>query len=212
MDATPQNSTPGSTFPGEAATLPPPRRAGAALRLAALLLLGLGCLIAAFQLRSSAAYALVDGGPRDLRDLQSARLGVPSHGAWVRGQGELEHDAVSFERRGNSGSLLLGRVARRSDLWVLLPVPKNTPHYFPPRILEGRLLSREAMGLRLRPVVALMDLRGARPTDHLLIVGSLPAEHRTDLVLMLLLTALGFMATIRFTLLALPARTTVQKR
>ncbi len=88
---------------------------------------------------------------------------------------------------------------------VLLPVPAGT-HYFPPRVLEGRLLSRRAMGLRLRPVVSLMQARGSGEADHLLVVGSRPAEHKTDLILLLLLTSLGLLASVRFALLALPAR------
>lgn len=190
-------------------SLPPPTRRGARFRLAALLVLGVGCLATAWQLRGSAAYALVTAGPLDLGHLANAELNTPSaRGAWVRGTAELEPDAVSFERRGEPGSLLLGRIAERRDLWVLLPVASGTSHYFPPRVLEGRLLSRAAMGLRLRPIVDLMQARGAGPSDHLLVVGSRPAEHRLDLVLLLLLTILGALASIRFTLLMLPVRST----
>src|SRR5690606_28483906 len=39
-------------------SLPPPARTGARLRLAALLALGIGCLVTAWQLRGSAGYAL----------------------------------------------------------------------------------------------------------------------------------------------------------
>lgn len=197
----PADDPPGGT------SLPPPARTGARIRLAALLALGLGCLLTAWQLRGSAAYALTGEGPRDLGNLAEARLDATElRGAWVRGVGQLEQDAVAFERRGESGSLLLGRVADRKDLWVLLPVPAGTPHYFPPRVLEGRLLSRRAMGLRLRPVVSLMQARGSGDADHLLVVGSRPAEHKTDLILLLLLTSLGLLASVRFALLALPAR------
>lgn len=190
-----------------AGSLPPPARAGARLRLAALLALGLGCLITAWQLRGSAGYALSSGGPRDLGDLTVASLDdVGARGAWVRGLARLEPNAALFERRGEHGSLLLGRVAERRDLWVLLPVPAGTPSYFPPRVLEGRLLARESMSLSLRPILSLMQARGGTEGDHLLVVGSRPSEHRTDLLLLLILTTLGVLATVRFAMLTWPVR------
>ena len=42
----------------------------------------------------------------------------------------------------------------------------------------------------------------------LLVVGSRPDEHRTDLILLLLLTTLGLLSSARFVMLALPARST----
>jgi hypothetical protein len=186
----------------DGASLPPPARGGARLRLAALLLLGLGSLGSAWLLRGSAAYAILDAGPLDVGRLSSAALDSQSvRGSWVQGG-----DALTFRRRGERSSLVLARLAGRPDLWVLLPIPTGTPRYLPPRVLEGRLLSREAMGLRLLPVTRLMQERGSRPGDHLLVVGSRPADHQTDLVLLLLLTTLGLAASVRFTLLSLPAR------
>jgi len=180
--------------------------------MGALLVLGVGCLVSAWLLRGSAAYALLDEGPIELGNLKSAHLSAPgARGAWVRGSGELEAQAVSFERRGENGSFVLGRLAERKDLWVLLAVPARTPEYVPPRVLEGRLLSRSALGLRLRPVLRLMEARGAGATDHLLLVGSRPAAGQTDLVLWLLLTTLGLLASVRFTVLLLPARALARK-
>lgn len=193
-------------------SLPPPARTGARLRLAALLALGIGCLVTAWQLRGSAGYALTSEGPRELGDLAAARFDeVGARGAWVRGLARLEPSAIAFERRGEHGSLLLGRVAERRDLWVLLPVPTDTPNYFPPRVLEGRLLARESMSLSLRPVLALMQARGGTERDHLLVVGSRPSEHRTDLLLLLLLTTLGVLATVRFAMLTWPVRSDVAR-
>jgi hypothetical protein len=191
----------------EGASLPPPARAGARLRLAALLLLGLGCLGSAWLLRGSAAYALFGAGPRDVGLLQQAKLDAPSaRHSWIRGLGVVDANTIAFQRRGQPGSFVLGRLIGRPDLWVLLPVPTGTPRYLPPRVLEGQLLAARTMGLRLLPVSRLMQARGAKPGDHLLVVGSRPAEHQVDLLLLLLLTALGLIASARFALLMLPAR------
>jgi hypothetical protein len=189
----------------DGASLPPPARTGARLRLAALLLLGLGCLLSAWLLRGSAAYALLDVGPHDVGQFSHAKLdGGSVRGSWVKGSGKLEGDALTFQRRGERGSLVLARMAGRPDLWVLLRIAPGTPHYVPPRVLEGRLLARQAMGLRLLPVSRLMQARGSKLGDYLLVVGSRPAEHRTDLLLLLLLTMFGLIASVRFVLLALP--------
>lgn len=205
-------TTPAAAPDSEGVSLPPPARAGARLRMAALLVLGVGSLISAWLLRGSAAYALLEDGPAELGSLAAAELSAPgARGAWVRGSGELSGDAVSFERRGEQGSLVLGRLAERRDLWVLLPVAARTPHYVPPRVLEGRLLARSALGLRLRPVLGLMQARGSEPGDHLLLVGSRPAAHKADLILLLLLGTLGLAAIVRFALLLLPARSSRQQ-
>jgi len=147
------------------------------------------------------------GGPQTLGNLATAKLEMTgARGSWVQGFGEVERDAISFRRRGELGSFVLGRLVQRRDLWVLLPVPTGAVEYLPPRVLEGRLVSRQAMGLRFLPVAQLMDQRGSGPDDHLLVVGGRPADHKTDLWLMLLLTTLGLAATVRFFVLALPAR------
>ncbi len=149
----------------DAASLPPPARARARVRLTALLLLGLGCLGSAWLLRGSAAYALLDGAPRDLGRLSSAQLTASgARGSWVKGVGEVERDTISFRRRGERGAFVLGRLIDRTDLWVLLPVPSATTRYLPPRVLEGRLLARNAMGLRLLSLSRLMQARHAGRT------------------------------------------------
>jgi|SRR5688572_6418225 len=191
----------------DGASLPPPRRTGPWLRLGALLVLGIGCLASAWLLRGAAAYALIDQGPQDLGNLVDAPLEARgARGAWVRGIGELRGDAVSFRRRGERSPFVLGRLIERSDLWVLLPVPEHALRYVPPRMLEGRLLSKSDLGLRLRPVLQLMDAGGSGPKDHILLVGARPAQQKTDLVLLVLLATLGLVASIRFVQLAMPAR------
>jgi hypothetical protein len=152
-------------------------------------------------------YALSSGGPQTLGNLTTAKLEVTGvRGSWVQGFGEVERDAISFRRRGELGSFVLGRLVRRPELWVLLPVPTGGVHYLPPRVLEGRLVSREGMGLRFLPVAQLMERRGSGAGDYLLVVGGRPADHEMDLWLMLLLATLGLAATARFAVLALPAR------
>lgn len=188
-------------------SVPPPARGRARVRLAALLVLGLGCLASAWLLRGSAAYALLGGGPQTLGNLATAKLEVTgARGSWVQGFGEVERDAISFRRRGEPGSFVLGRLVHRRDLWVLLPVPTGALEYLPPRVLEGRLVSRQAMGLRFLPVAQLMQQRGSGASDHLLVVGGRPADYETDLWLLLLLATLGLAATGRFFVLALPVR------
>lgn len=191
-----ENSFSKSQFP-----IPPPPGLRRRLSLASLFLVGGLALSLALVLYPAARFALQGDGRNELGSLATADLTVG--GSWVQGRGTPKQEALSFRRRGRTGSFRLTQLEERNDLWLVLPVPRGAKShsepnaritretYVPPSLYRGRLVPLGEAGLMLDPIAKLVRAQGAGPQSFILLEGDSPSGYRHLLIAALLLAFIG---------------------
>ena len=160
--------------------------------------LGLGAvtsLALALAVVPDVLYSLQGGGPRDLGDLVSARLGPPLSDSWVHGEGQLSITrAIRYARPLEHDTYRLASVEGNPKLWVQVRVPANEegPRFVPPDSFVGRLLPMSKLGIRQRGLPDAVGKSGVEPPAAdawLLVDGESPGAMRWALGLLALLLA-----------------------
>lgn len=172
--------------------LPAPRRPWRRATLAALALSAIGSLVLAFELRGEAVFALEQGPPVDLGELEQLHPNAGHDNIWVHGNGTLRADgAVHYARPLEHDTYRLAQVEGNRKLWVQVSVPEDASdpegtHFVPPTSFVGRLIPVSRAGLRHGVVRAAVGdaWQGTVPDDAWLLVdGEAPQTTRWALAL-----------------------------
>jgi hypothetical protein len=146
----------GGTDP-ELQALPEPRRPWRRLTIFVMATTALVSLVMAWSLRGEALYALQNGPPTQLGELEAAVHGKQLANRWVQGTAQLDATGtIRYSRPLESDTFRLARVAGAPKLWVEIRVPAGLegPHFVAPGSFVGRLVPFSRAGLRHRGLPA----------------------------------------------------------
>jgi hypothetical protein len=147
-------SDPRGPIDPELEALPEPRRPFRRLTLATMSVTAGLALTTVFGLRSSAAFALELGPPREVGALTAVQLGGSLANSWVHGTGTLAGEGVEYRRPLDGDRYRLVQIDGNPRLFVELRVPAGVEpaHYVAPNSFVGRLVPLENAGIRYHAV------------------------------------------------------------
>ncbi len=146
----------GGTDP-ELRALPEPRRPWRRLTLVVMATTAVVSVVMAWNMRGEALYALQNGPPTQLGELDTAAHGRLLANRWVQGTAQLDvTGSIRYSRPLESDTFRLARVAGTPNLWVEIRVPAGLegPHFVAPASFVGRLVPFSRAGLRHRGLPA----------------------------------------------------------
>jgi hypothetical protein len=111
-------------------------------------------LATVFGLRSSAAFALESGPPREVGALTAVQLDTSLANSWVHGTGTLAEEGVEYRRPLDGDRYRLVPIDGNPRLFVELRVPSGVEpsHYVAPNSFVGRLVPLKNAGIRYHAV------------------------------------------------------------
>ena len=174
----------------ELEALPEPRRPFRRLTLATMSVTAGLALATGFGLRSSAAFALQSGPPRELGALAAVQLDGSLANSWVHGTGTIADEGVEYRRPLDGDRYRLVPLEGTPRLFVELRVPSGVEpsHYVAPNSFVGRLVPLESAGIRYQAVSDAVSRTLAGPAEGawLLVDGQAPSTSRWALSLIAL--------------------------
>ncbi|HEY5959093.1 MAG TPA: hypothetical protein VIV60_21195, partial [Polyangiaceae bacterium] len=149
-----------------------------------------------------ASFAFSGQPLRDVGNLSQLQPRPELRNSWIRGDGELAAvGGIRFERPLESDSFRLAPLQGNPKIWVQVRVPSGyeDEHFVAPTVFSGRLVPRNALGLRFSTLAVAPEAAGWQaghlPSDAwLLIDGETPKATRWVIGLVALFASFALFA------------------